>query len=177
MRIRSTVGSLLVVTLAILLGGTAFAQSKPVELGIDMGVTMDFGGGETDTYFDIPTGVLRAGLWMSDKVSIEPNLWVSVSHAGGGTDTRFSVAPALLYHLKTDRARMRPFVAVFPGIYHQSGGAGSQFFAGVGLGALFPMQEQLALRADAVFSHYFSSDNFGDFNELGLRIGFSFFTH
>jgi hypothetical protein len=177
MRMRSAVGSLLVVALGSLWGGSLAAQSKPIELGLDMGLALDFGGGATNTYFDLPTGVLRAGLWMTDKVSIEPNLWVSISHAGGVTNSAFSVAPALLYHLKTDRTMMRPYVAVFPGIYHESGGFGSQFFAGAGLGALFPMQEQLALRAEALFSHYFSSDNFGSSNELGLRLGFSFFTH
>jgi hypothetical protein len=177
MRTRFAAGLLLVVALGSLLSGSLAAQSKPIELGLDMGLAIDFGGGATNTYFDLPTGVLRAGLWMTDKVSIEPNLWVSISHAGGGTDTRFSVAPALLYHFKTDPTMMRPFVAVFPGLYHQSGGGGSQFFAGAGLGALFPMQERLALRAEALFTHYFSSDSFSDFNELGVRVGFSFFTH
>lgn len=153
------------------------AQSRPVELGVDMGALVDFGNGETSTFFDVPTGVLRVGFWMNDKISIEPNLWLSVAHVGGETNTRFSVAPALLYHFKTDRTMMRPYLAVFPGIYHQSGGAGSQFFAGGGLGALFPLQEQLAFRAEALFSHYFESDNFSDLNELGLRLGFSFFTN
>lgn len=153
------------------------AQSRPVELGVDMGALVDFGNGETDTFFDLPTGVLRVGLWMNDKISIEPNFWVSVAHVGGETNTRFSVAPALLYHFKTDRTMMRPYVAVFPGIYHQSGGGGSQFFVGGGLGALFPMQERLAFRAEATFSHFFETDTFSDLNEVGLRLGFSFFTN
>jgi hypothetical protein len=174
MRSRHIAGLLIAVSV---LAPQLAAQSRPIELGVDMGVLVDFGGGETDTYFDLPTGVLRAGLWMNDKISIEPNLWVSVAHIGGETNTRFSVSPALLYHLKTDRTMMRPYVAVFPGIYHQSGGGGSQFFAGGGVGALFPMQERMAFRAEALFSHFFETESFSDFNELGLRLGISFFTN
>ncbi len=174
MRSRHIAGLLVAVSL---LAPPLAAQSRPIELGVDLGALVDFGGGETDIFFDVPTGVLRVGLWMNDRVSIEPNLWATIVHFDDETNTAFSFAPALVYHLKTDRSMMRPFVTVFPGIYHQSGGGGSQFFVGGGLGALFPMQERLAFRAEATFSHFFETDSFSDLNELGLRLGLSFFTN
>lgn len=158
---------------------TASAQSRPIELGTDLGVAFDFAGGQTMTTVSLPTAVLRVGFWMNDRISIEPNVNFTWVHVDGGSATTVNGALALLYHFNTDATRTRPYIAVFPGINHFDSGFGgvTQFFAGGGLGVLVPLQEQLAFRAEALYSHNFESDEAFGFDEVAARFGFSFFTH
>jgi hypothetical protein len=170
---------LLVALVALLPWNSAHAQSRPIELGTDLGVSFDFSGGETVTSVTVPTSVLRVGFWMNDRVSIEPNVSFSWVHFSDVSATNVNGALALLYHFNTDASRTRPYVAVFPGINHFDSGIGdaTQFYAGAGLGALFPLQERLAFRAEALYSHNFATDTFGSSDEAAARIGLSFFTN
>jgi hypothetical protein len=178
MRSRHIAG-LLVVAAALFPFSALTAQSRPIELGTDLGVAFDFAGGETMTTVSLPTAVLRVGFWMNDRISIEPNVNFTWVHIDGGSSTNVNGALALLYHFKTDVTRTRPYITVFPGINHFDSdfGDATQFFAGGGLGVLVPMQERLAFRAEALYSHNFESDDVGGFDEVAARFGFSFFTH
>lgn len=156
----------------------AGAQGRPIELGTDLGVAFDFSGGSTTTTVTVPTMVLRAGFWMNDRISVEPNVNFTWVHVSGSSLTNFNAALALLYHFNADVARTRPYVAVFPGIAHLDvGGVSStQFFAGAGLGALVPLRERLAFRAEGLYSHSFSTSELSSSDEAALRLGLSFFT-
>jgi hypothetical protein len=176
MRTRHIAG-LLVAAVALLPLSRLAAQSKPIELGTDIGMSLDFGGG-TLTTVSIPTSSLRVGFWMNDRVSVEPNLGFTWLHFSGENITTLDAAVALLYHFNTDPSRARPYVTVFPGLTHLSAGASStQFFGGAGLGVLLPLQERLAARLEGQYSHTFSSDEVGSGNTVAARIGFSYFSH
>ena len=84
------------------------AQSRPIELGTDLGVSFDFGGGSTLTTVSIPTSTLRVGFWMSDRVSVEPNAGLTWLHLSGESLTTIDAALALLYHFNADASRPRP---------------------------------------------------------------------
>ncbi len=176
MRSRHILG--LLVAIALLPLSQLSAQSKPLELGTDMGVSFDFGGGSTLTTVSIPTSTLRVGLWMSDQVSIEPNVGLTWMHASGESLTTIDAALAFLYHFNADASRARPYVAVFPGLTHFNGdGSTTQFYAGAGLGVLLPMQERFAVRLEGQYRHRFSNDELGSSDGAAARIGFSYFTH
>jgi hypothetical protein len=65
-----------------------------------------------------------------------------------------------------------------PAINHLNfgGATATQFSAGGGFGVLFPVQEQLAFRAEALYSHGFETNTVSGTDEVAARIGLSFFT-
>jgi hypothetical protein len=176
MRSRHIAG--LLVAVSLFLPPQLAAQSRPIELGTYLGVSFDFGGGSTLTTVSVPTGTLRVGFWMNDRVSVEPNVGFNWLHISGESLTTIDAALALLYHFNADATRARPFVSVFPGLMHfNSDGSTTQFYAGAGLGVLLPMQERLAVRLEGRYYHTFASDEVGSGDTAGARIGFSFFTN
>ena len=177
MRSRHIAGLLVAVAVVFPLSALT-AQSRPIELGTDLGVSFDFGGSSTLTTVSIPTSTLRVGFWMTDRVSIEPNVGFTWLHVSGESLTTIDAALALLYHFNADASRARPYITVFPGLTHfNSDGSTTQFYAGAGLGVLLPMQERLALRLEGRYTHLFSGDGGASSDGAAARVGFSFFTN
>jgi hypothetical protein len=171
----------LAIVLIPLAAAQADAQStapRPIELGIDAGITVGLDD-DSFTTIDIPVQAFRIGFPLSPRVSLEPKLRLNVLTGEGDTFTTYRGELGLLYHLGSSR---------YPGAYHRAGlylrpFAGIVGFAngtsdsagllGAGVGYKMPLVSRLSSRFEANFAHYFGD---GDANELGLLAGLSFFT-
>jgi hypothetical protein len=171
----------LAIVLLPLAAAQADAQSaapRPIELGVDAGITVGLDD-DSFTTIDIPVQAFRIGFPLSPRVSLEPKLRLNVLTGEGDTFTTYRGELGLLYHLGSSR---------YPGAYHRAGlylrpFAGIVGFAngtsdsagllGAGVGYKMPLVSRLSSRFEANFAHYFGD---GDANELGLLAGLSFFT-
>lgn len=161
------------------IAGTASAQGsaqKPqaAELGVDANLTIGLGD-NSFTNFNIPSGSIRAGFPMNNRVSIEPRGRLSVSSGGGDTFTSYVVGVGALYHFNT-ATNMRDGVYVRPSV-GVSGFSGDEsdanFFAGIGLGMKRPILAQLGSRFEGGYVRNFGN---GGSNGLELSAGLSWFT-
>lgn len=168
-------------TLIALAATQAMAQStapRPIELGIDAGVTIGLDD-DAFTTIDIPVSSLRVGFPLSPRISLEPKLRVNVLTGQGDTFTTYRGELGLLYHFGSDRYpgayhRAGLYVRPFAGIVGFSDGdSDSAGLLGAGVGYKFPLVSRLSSRFEANFAHYFGE---GDANEIGLLAGLSFFT-
>ena len=169
------------VALLALASVQADAQStapRPIELGIDAGITVGLDD-DSFTTIDIPVQAFRIGFPLSPRVSLEPKLRINVLTGEGDTFSTYRAELGLLYHLGSSR---------YPGAYHRAGlylrpfggivgfsngDSDSAGLLGAGVGSTMPRVSRLSSRFEANFAHYFGD---GDANELGLLAGLSFFT-
>ncbi len=154
---------------------TTEATPTALELGVDATATIGLGG-ESFTQINIPSGSLRLGFPINERISIEPRGQLAISHASGSTVTVYAVEVGALYHLD-DRANMRSGLYLRPAIGVQGfSGDGSQnnVFAGFGVGLKKPLVGQLGSRYEVA---YYRNFNNGGSNELRLFAGLSWFTH
>ena len=165
---------------------TAGAQtSRPLELGIDAGVTIGIDD-DAFTTIDIPVQAFRIGFPITNRASLEPKIRINLVTGDGGTATSYRGELGLLYHLGSDR---------YPGAYHRAGlyvrpfvgiagfnfddddsdldGSDASGLLGAGIGYKFPLVSRLSTRLEANFAHYFGD---ADATEIGLLAGLSFFT-
>lgn len=159
----------------------ASAQStapRPIELGIDAGVTIGLDD-DAFTTIDLPVQAFRIGFPLSPRVSLEPKLRINVLTGEGDTFTTYRGELGLLYHLGSDRypgayhragLYLRPFAGI---VGFSNGESDSAGLLGAGVGYKIPLVSRLSSRFEANFAHYFGD---GDSNELGLLAGLSFFT-
>jgi hypothetical protein len=161
------------------IGGTASAQGsaqKPAatELGVDANLTIGLGD-NSFTNFNIPSGTIRAGFPMNNRVSIEPRGRLSVTSGGGDTFTSYVIGVGALYHFDA-AANMRSGLYLRPSV-GVSGFSGddsdANFFAGVGLGLKRPILAQLGSRFEGGYIRNFGN---GGSNGLELSAGLSWFT-
>jgi hypothetical protein len=175
MRIRVRATALFVAVLA--LPSFAWAQGRPVELGIDARVGFELSGSNTVSV-GVPTQSFRAGFFVADAVSIEPRLSLNYIHSG---ESLVALAAELgpVFHFGSESGRSGPYLRPFGGINWLKVGSESdaQLTAGGGLGVKIPIAQRLATRLEATFTHAFESSELGGGNALGGTIGFSFFTH
>ena len=157
---------------------------RPVELGIDAGVTIGLGDNSV-TVVDIPVQAFRAGFFMNDRVSLEPRIALTTISGEGDTFTTYLAELGLLYHFYRSRLRTDAYpygsplsafyVRPFFGLVGASGGDNSTTNGrvGAGLGMKVPLASRLASRFEANYAHIF-----GDFSadQIGLLAGLSFFT-
>ena len=169
-----------VIALLAMVSTTAVAQDgRPLELGIDAGVT--FGLDDPNvTRVSIPVEAFRIGFFMTDRVSLEPAFSLQSISADDNDFTTYLVELGLLWHMRAMRsgAYVRPFMGVV-GFSEDVGGeddSESQFFAGAGVGLKIPIQDRLAWRLEANFAHAFESGDTEGGSQIGLRVGLSFFT-
>jgi hypothetical protein len=169
-----------------LVGGLTFAscfvaslaaQAHPIELGQDVGVALSVNGTTVRTV-SVPTGSIRVGVFVSPLISVEPE--VSLTHVGaesGGSLTTLSLAVSLPVHLVRDPERVRPYVRPLVGIVAiDANGSATQVQAGVGLGLKSPLAERLGARLEVAIVRGFESEDLAGVTQIGLRVGFSFFT-
>jgi hypothetical protein len=101
-----------------LTAGTAFGQSRPIEFGIDAGLTysmlQDFEGFEfeDEMSFDVPISMVRVGFFVSDNISIEPAVQFNFFDPGGDEDSTMQLGflAAALYHFNPDMTQTQFFV-------------------------------------------------------------------
>ena len=159
----------------------ASAQStapRPLELGIDAGVTIGLDD-DSFTTIDIPVQAFRIGFPLSPRVSLEPKLRLNVLTGEGDTFTTYRADLGLLYHLGSARypgayhragLYLRPFAGI---VGFSNGDSDSAGLLGAGVGYKMPLVSRLSSRFEVNFAHAFGD---GDSNELGLLAGLSFFT-
>ncbi len=151
---------------------------RPLELGIDAGVSIALGDNSFTT-ISIPAQSFRIGFPISPRTSIEPKLGINVISGDGDTFTTYRAELGLLYHLGSSRypgayQRAGLYVRPFAGIVGFSDGTSdSAGFLGAGAGYKFPIISRLSSRFEANFAHEFGE---GDSNAIGLLAGLSFFT-
>ena len=178
---RSKTRSGLVGLLALLAVPTlAFAQKKPIELGIDAGVSLEVNDPKT-TSISIPTSVFRVGFFLGERLSLEPSVsfnWAKTSDQDAVTLAQLRLG--LLYHFQGDLARSRVFLEPIVGINYIDLGGGdgaSQVHLGGGIGIKLPAPNHIGLRLQALYAHGFANDDFVSNDVIALLIGFSFYTH
>jgi hypothetical protein len=164
----------------LFLSTSLLGQSRPVELGLDLGIEFDITDdpGPNRTVIALPAQRLRVGLFASQQFSIEPSVSFSLVDVSDVSLIEGSLNLLLAYHFTADRER--------PRVYLQAGGglnlidfedeSDAQFRVGGGLGVKIPAGDRFAVRLEADYFRSFESDlRYGTNTILGL-IGFSFFT-
>ena len=164
--------------LSVVNAGAQASGPRPLELGIDAGVSIGLGDNSV-TIIGIPAQSFRVGFPISPRTSIEPKLAVNIITGNGDTFTSYRAEVGLLYHLGTDKypgayqragLYVRPFLGI---VGFSDGDSESAGLLGAGVGYKFPIISRLSSRFEANFAHQFGN---GDANEIGLLAGLSFFT-
>jgi len=165
---------------ACLAASGAGAQDRPIELGLDAGVSIGLGD-NSRTAISIPAQAFRAGFGMTDRVSIEPKFGLNIISGDGESVSLYRAEVGLLYHLAAARDRMRSgvYIRPFGGLSGFSAGSGENDVSdtngliGVGLGLKVPLLSRLSSRFEANVAGSFGD---GSSTEIGLLAGLSFFT-
>jgi hypothetical protein len=188
-------GSLVVLALASALASNAVAQARTParpatqqrqaaasdkgfwELGTDFGITLGIDDPKTFN-IDIPSGLLRAGYFITPEISLEPAL--SFNSQAQEDETAFSfwlLQLGGLYHLSTNRRADQWFI--HPSIGFTGGSEGTPDFvilsATVGLKKPW-MNNRLAMRFEAGLSHRLENAPFDAATAIIASAGFSVYT-
>lgn len=160
-------------------GAAAGAQApRPIELGIDAGVTIGLGDNSTTTV-DVPAQAFRIGFPISPRSSLEPKFRLNLISGDGDTFTSYRTELGWLYHLGSSRypgayQRAGTYVRPFAGLIgHSDGDSSTSGLLGAGVGLKMPLVARLSSRFEANFAHLFGDS---ESNEIGLLAGLSFFT-
>ena len=176
-------GALLAIASTLLVGyaGAQPTASRPIEVGVDGGITYGLGSGTM--VVTLPGQQLRVGFFRSDVVSIEPA--AALNYGRGRRFNSLTVRGELgvLYHLSPDRTARQTYVRPFVGLdynrFETEDGPGGQptdgssgnSELGVGVGVKLPVTSRLTVRLEGSYSR---SDLSGS-GVLGLTTGISFY--
>lgn len=162
--------------LALALMAAPLAAQRPVELGIDGGVTIRVND-PSGVFAQFPTGHFRVAFPAGEKLAVETRFafnYIKVS----GLDALYTMTAdlGLLFHFKGAGPGSRPYLRPFAGIdlIGSGGDTESQFHAGAGLGVKLPMKsDRRALRLEGGLSKGLED---GGTTGVFALIGLSFFT-
>lgn len=175
---RARPGVLAILVGSLILAVPARAQDRPVELGLDAGVSFNISDPNVTT-ISIPVQDLRVGFFVSDRLSLEPRVALNYLKVED-SDALTSITAALgaLVHFNPDRDRSQFYLRPFGGLAFVDFGDDSetQFSLGGGLGVKLPMAERFAARLEGAFAHAFETDALAGSDAVSLTVGFSFFT-
>lgn len=154
------------------------------EFGVDVAM-LDFGlDNPSTTSFGFGSGTARAGKFISDVLSIEPQLNLGYFSTSGFSSNFLGILVGVLYHLQTDRTMpqwyARPF-AMFNRSSATSGGTTTSTNR-VGLGAGFGMKRpskknnRFTWRAEVYYQNLFKSGATPASSDLIVSGGVSVFT-
>jgi hypothetical protein len=160
------------VSVALALPASVAAQGRPVEFGIDAGGSFDVSGSNT-VVVGLPVQDFRAGVFVSDVVSIEPRVAFNFIDQDGSNLTAIDAQLGPVFHFSPDRSRPQGYVRPFGGVSYITD-AGAVVSLGGGLGVKLPVGERLAVRVEGSYAHGF--DSYYSADALGLTMGISFFT-
>lgn len=152
-----------------------------VEGSWELGMDMDVGIGFSDPmsfFIDIPAGVVRAGYYVSDVLSLEPALaFNSVAQKSATGFSRWMLQFGALYHLSPARTRSQLFVHPAIGFSGGSGGARTLTHLSGGVGMKRPMLGgRLASRMELGLNHRVKSGPIDSETSLIGFLGWSFYT-
>jgi hypothetical protein len=158
---------------------SAAQNSRPIELGIDASASFGLDSPSTTT-IAIPVSDLRAGFYFSNMLSLEPSVSLTSISSEGDHLTTYTVGLGALIHLQHGRQvgtglYVRPFAGL-SGVSLSGTGSTNQAQLGVGLGYKLPLANRLATRFEVNYMHGFETDDVDSSNDIGLRLGLSFFT-
>ena len=128
--------------------GSSSASSRPNlwEFGLDAAFSLGLDDPQTTT-LQIPVSNLRAGIYTSDVIEIEPFFGLNYIKVEGfdGT-TSYQFGSGLLYHFSADRSKSQLYVRPMLFIQGFSGGgaSNSDLGGGVGVGMKWPMKNTRA---------------------------------
>ena len=188
-------GSLVVLALVTALASTAAAQARTPartatqqrqaaqadqgfwELGTDAGIQLGIDDPKTFT-IDIPTGLLRAGYFITPQLSLEPALsWQSIAQEDETALTLFLLQIGGLYHLSTNRRASQYFVHPSIGFTGGSEGVPNFVILSGTFGWKKPMfAERMALRLEGGISYRLKEDNIDAATSIIGSAGFSVYT-
>jgi hypothetical protein len=170
------------VLVALVLPTAAVAQGKPVvEIGTNLGLTIEKAHGETLTVFGVPgQGLLGqptmyASFFAGRKMLVEPQLALRMVHVDGETFTTLGLGGQLAY-LTRGSAVNSPFLAGTLGFQSSSGGSGgsdSDFGLGAKIGYRTILGSSVGLRFEAGYRRWFDSE----LNEITIGIGIGGIIH
>lgn len=154
------------------------AQGRRIELGVDAALTVVRVEGINQTTINVPAQSLRAGFFLSDRISLEPTIAVNFRKVENTSVTFYGGGVGLLYHLSTDRDRpqvfLRPMIG-YSGLRFVGGSSGVSI-AGFGAGVKVPTGDRLAIRLGAEYMRRFEGGDVGALNGFAATVGLSFFT-
>jgi hypothetical protein len=174
--------------LASVVAGPVAAQGNRIETGVDALVAYSRGP-NSDHGFEValpmggvfsnaqPLGPIRIGLFVTDRISVEPSFSFNVMSDDDETLSRVGLAGHLLVHARADGSR--------PGLFFGIGGSMtsfsdedasySQFGASGLIGVRAPFSERLALRAAGGFARFFENEDFDARSTVYGTLGLSLF--
>ena len=161
---------LLLAAIVALFSSGLGAQSRPVEVGADLGFQWE---PDSDVYvLSIPAQQLRVGVPVGLRGTVEPRVQFAL-FGGDGADGVLDLAVALRYDL-TDAPGTAPYVAIVPEMLATFGDfSGTEFGLGAAFGLHFGRTERLAWRAEAGVSRFFDADA----TLVRGLLGLTFYTH
>lgn len=153
------------------------AQERPIEVGIDGGLTFALVSDSEDaTTISIPESTFRLGFFLSDRTELETPISFQRVSVEDFSLTTFSLTPQLLIHLGDDGGA-RPYVRFGGGLrlVREGGPEGSdtatQWQAGGGVGIKLPVSEAAFVRLEGNLDRAFESDDLLGSTNIGLRVG------
>ena len=169
-------GFIFAALLAAVTSAGAQESQRPAELGIDAGISIGFDAPRA-TVVSLPVPAIRLGLFLSDRVSVEPKIGFQSVHDADGTFSQYSAEIGLPIHFEKNPVGRGLYARPFVGLLGFSGGGSSdsQTFVGGGLGLKTPFANRFASRLEVNFSHTTAPDLGNSTNALGILFGLSVF--
>jgi hypothetical protein len=186
----------LVLAVGLAATGTAVAQARPIELGMDAAFAYDDGDDASVTSLTIPVPRLRVGFFIGDAVSLEP--FFSLRYTRVNVDspvlgdetqsfTEYDLGLGMLFHFASDRTRSQPYLRPFFGIrgfssdddddFEEDDLSGTQPVIGAAFGLKLPSTSRFGTRLEAGFARRFEDEpSLEESNQIFLSFGLSFFT-
>jgi hypothetical protein len=96
----------------LFVAGPVYGQQGDWEVGLDAALTHAIVSDADDvTSVDVPVARIRAGVFVSPVVSLEPSLAFSTTSVGEANVTHFAMNAAAHYHFSKDITKLRWYVA------------------------------------------------------------------
>jgi hypothetical protein len=150
------------------------STQKPLwEIGVDAALSLGLDSPRRNS-LDIPVGSIRAGIFTSDVLEIEPFFSLNNRSGQGITSvTSYQFGVGGLYHFSPERTKSQVYVRPFLSLVGSSGGAASNSDLGIGIGAgmkLPKLNARMAWRGEVNFM------TVNNASSLNFLVGGSFFT-
>jgi hypothetical protein len=161
--------------------------SGSIEFGMDLGLRLTmydewelgFGTVEPDDAFSVemPVSLIRLGVFVSDKVQVEPSIGLQLVSQGDNTAHTFQAGADMIVNLSTEKGKSTPFLSMGAGLVNIGlDQTTTQGNVRVGGGVKLPAGERWAVRLQGVAARAFETDDLPANWELSVRAGVSLFS-
>lgn len=132
----------------------------------------------------LPTGDIRLGAYLSDRVQLEPTVSAGFSKAWasevsvGGTVFAFDIRPGVVVNLRGSHEDVVPFVKPIAGVFgsRYRGEWDTTRQVGLLVGTKVAKSDHLSIRLSAEYLRFLIDDERLPSDRIGLNVGLSFFT-